>query len=128
MHTFHLFETDEEIVFDIARSISIMRQFTWSLKTVFSLGIPRLRCHLSVLLSILVPFFLCTGTLNCISICKLAHTENELTGNDLVTECFTHLCNAPKEFHPAGFSAFRKFTKIPCAVSGRELNFASFIE
>src|SRR5688500_17852932 len=111
MNSFHLFEPDRKIIFDITCCIGIMRQLHMIVEAVF-LGrysqalVP---AH-SFFLPVFVPLFLCTRPYKKLHfhLLKLTHSENKLPCYNLVPECFTYLRNSKRNFHSAGFLHIQK--------------------
>src|SRR5574343_694208 len=106
MNTFHFFEADREIVFDIAGSFSIMRQFHVIVETI-TVGADtqtEVQFHAGFF-PILIPLAFCAGTNKELHfhLFKFTHTENELTGYDLISESLSDLCNTEWHFHATGF-------------------------
>jgi hypothetical protein len=67
----------------------------------------------SLLFPVFVPFFLCAGADKELHfhLLKLAHPENKLPGDNFITESFTNLCNAKRDFKPCRFLNIEKIYK-----------------
>src|SRR5687767_6524563 len=106
MNTFHFLETNWEIIFDIACSISIMRQFHMIMKPVFLFWNAQAEVPLhSFFFPELVPLFLRTRPDKKLHfhLLEFTHPENKLPGNNFISECFAYLCNTKRNFKATGF-------------------------
>ena len=101
-----LLETEWEVKLDISSGIGIMSEFLVIVKTIVlsthtEVHVPVKTCllpifeevHLSTRLAEELHFHLL----------ELSHTENELTGNDLISECLTYLCYTERNLHTTCF-------------------------
>ena len=105
MDTFHFLETERHFEFDIGSSICIVGQFFVIVVAIFFVTQShRLMPFQTGSLPLLEPFHLFARTNEELHfhLFELAHTENELTGNDLVTESLTDLGDTERYFHAAG--------------------------
>src|SRR5574344_749628 len=55
---------------------------------------------------------------------EFAHTENELTGNDLITESLTYLSNTERYLHTTGFLNIQVIDKNTLCSLGTKIYFA----
>ena len=79
-----------------------------------------LSCHFFFLLSSIRTILLAAGANEELHfhLFKLPHAEDELPCHNFVTKMPYRFVQYQRYFHTAGFCTFKKFTKIPCAVSG----------
>src|SRR5690606_8574685 len=101
MNTFHFTETKRKIIFNIQSCIGIMCKFYMIVETVFGrISSQRKVPVQAFFFPVFVPLHLYTRTYKILHfhLFKLAHTENKLSCNDLVTESFTDLCNPERNF------------------------------
>ena len=105
MDTFHFLETERHFEFDISSRICIVGQLFVIVITIFF--ITQSHCLVpfqTSSLPLLEPFHLFARTNEELHfhLFELAHAEDELTGNDLVTESLTDLSDTERYFHAAG--------------------------
>src|ERR1051325_6417939 len=105
MYTFQFFKTYGEFIFYIASRIGIVSELYVIVKTEFLFRDTQAQVPFHALFfPVFVPLFLgarADKKLH-LHLLKFEHTENELAGNDLVTESLTGLGNTKRYFHPAG--------------------------
>src|SRR5688572_31868358 len=73
---------------------------------------------------VFVPLFLCTRTNKELHfhLFKFPHTENELPCDDLITKCFSYLCNTKRNFHPSCFLHIQKVYKYALSCFRTQVN------
>ena len=105
MDTFDFLESEREVKFDVVGCIGIVSQLVVLVPTVLVVA------HTESLVpfqSFFAPFLepLEFGTwlyeILHFHLLELAHTENELTGNNLVAESLTYLCDTKRNLHTTG--------------------------
>jgi len=100
--TFHLFEAEWEFKFDIGCSVGVVSQFFVIVEAVAvvaeSEGTVPFHAGLA---PVVEPFELFTRTNEelHLHLFEFAHTENKLTGHNLITECLTDLGDTEWKFH-----------------------------
>src|ERR1700730_11393208 len=96
MDTFNFFKADGKFIFNITGGVSIMRQLYVVMEPIFFLWNTKTQMPFhSFLFPEVVPFLLCAGPdeeLH-LHLLEFPHPENELAGNNLISECLTDLCN-----------------------------------
>ena len=105
MDTFHFLETKRHQELNICSSIRIVSQLIMIVVTI--VVITESQCLMPFQANFLpllkpVQFSARLHEELHFHLFELTHTENELTGNNLVTECLTNLCNTKRYLHTAG--------------------------
>ena len=100
--TFHFFESERHQEFDVSSGICVVSQFIVIVITVACIS--EAKCLMPFqtdFFPFLEPVKLCSRFYEELHfhLLELTHTEDELTGNDLVTESLTNLCNTERNFH-----------------------------
>jgi len=92
-----------EIKFNINRGISIMRQLYMIVKRYLAVSVPGPGAIAGGFLSIFCTLHLGAGAYKKLHfhLLKLTHTNNELAGNNFVTESLPNLGYTKRNFHPA---------------------------
>ena len=111
MNTFYFLETDREFIFNITSFLRIMRQLHVIMITILIGRHTQTEMPLQTrFFPILIPLTFCARAYEELHfhLLKLTHTENELTGNNLVTESLTYLCNTKWHFHTRRFLHIQK--------------------
>ncbi len=104
--TFHFFETEWHQELDICCSISIVSQFIVVVIAVAGITeAQRFMPFQTNLLPFLEPIQFRSRFYKelHLHLFELTHTEDELTGNNLITESLTNLGNTERYFHTTGF-------------------------
>ena len=104
MDALKLFESEWELKFDIGGCIGVVSQLLMVMVTVFLVTHSEgLMPSKTGLLPFCKPFELLTGTNEelHLHLLKLPHTEDKLTGYNLIAERFTDLSNTERNFHSA---------------------------
>ena len=102
MNTFYLFETKRHFKLNIGSCICIVSQLLMVMVTIFCIA--QAHCLMPFQAS-LFPFlepihlFARANKKLHFHLFELAHTEDELTSNDFITERFTDLSNTERHFH-----------------------------
>jgi len=104
--TFHFLESERHQEFDVSSGICVMSQFIMIVITVACIS--EAKCLMPFqtdFFPFLEPVKLCSRFYEELHfhLFELTHTEDELTGNDLVTESLTNLCNTERNFHTTCF-------------------------
>ena len=104
VNTFHFLETERHFEFDISSGIRIVSQLFMIMITIFL--VTQSQCLVpfqTSSLPFLEPFhfFARTNKELHFHLFELTHTEDKLTGNDLVTESLTNLSNTERNLHTA---------------------------
>src|SRR5574344_111564 len=106
MDTLHFLESERHLKFDIGSGIGIMGQFLMIVETIiFSTETKSLMPFHTDFLPFREPFHLCTRFNEELHrhLFKLAHTEDELTGYNLITESLAYLSDSKRYLHTACF-------------------------
>ena len=106
MYTFYFFETKRHKEFDICSGISVVSQLIMVVETIMI--ITETKCFMPFqthFFPFWEPLQFCTRFYKelHLHLFKFTHTENELTGHNLITESLTNLCNTKRYFHTPGF-------------------------
>ena len=106
MDTLYLLEAERHLELDVCRGVGIVGQFLVVMVAVFLVTetedlVPAEAC----LTPVVEPFQLFAGTNEelHLHLLELAHTEDELTCHNLVTECLADLCDTERYTHAACF-------------------------
>ena len=104
--TFHFFESERHQEFDISSGICVVSQFIVIVITIACIA------ESKSFMPFQTDFFPFLEPVKFSSrfykelhfhLFELTHTEDELTGNDFVTESLTNLCNTERNFHTSCF-------------------------
>ena len=125
MNPFNLLKSKWKFVFDIYSSIGIMGQFFMHMKTIVLISkskglVPFNPQYLPFLKPI--EFSPRPDEELKFHLFKLAHSENELPGNNLIPKGFTNLSNTKRYFHSSRFLDIQVIDKNSLSCFGTEIN------
>src|SRR6202035_2532183 len=106
MNAFHFFKSDRERIFYVAGSVGIMGEFYMVMKTEFVWRYSQAQVPFHPgFFPVFIPFFLSARANEKLHLhlFELPHTEDKLTGDNLVPECFARLGYPKWNFQSACF-------------------------
>ena len=127
MDTFHFLEAEGQLELDVGGSIGIVSQLVVVVETVVLCAEAKSLMPLHTgFLPRGKPVKFGTGLYEELHfhLFKLAHTENELTGNNLVTEGLANLCDTEGQLHTAGLLHVHVVHKDTLCSLGTQINLA----
>src|SRR5947207_16029287 len=99
MNPFHFFESKWKFIFNVASRICIVSKFHMIMKAILFFPYSQFQMPIHPLsFPGFIPLFLCAGANEVLHfhLLEFPHAENKLSGNDLIPECFSNLCNAER--------------------------------
>lgn len=117
--------TEGEFIFEVRRRFGVEAKFFFVVVAEFEIFVFHTEVEqpfVAEVLPVCKPFEVGAGFAEEfeLHLFKLADTENEVAGSDLVAETLADLSDAERHFLRVVRCTFLKFTKMPCAVSGRK--------
>src|SRR5688572_4545050 len=125
VNAFQFLESHREIELDITRRVCVMRKIKMIVVTIVLSS--KTQCLMpphSFFFPELVPFHFFAGfdeELH-LHLFKFPHTEDELSCDDLIPECFTYLGDSKRYLHPSCFLHIKKVDKNPLSRFRPQIN------
>ena len=126
MNSFNLFEAERHFKFNISSGIGIMSQLVVVVETIFCIAqsegfVP----FQAEFFPEFKPLHFLTRTNEELHfhLFEFAHTENKLTGNYLISKCFSDLSYTERNFHTTGFLHIEVVYKNTLSSLGAQIDF-----